>query len=91
MLEKGIVIRSTAGRDRGRLMLVAKVVENGVLVCDGKERPLERLKLKNIRHVEETQFRLDTKDTASNRRLRKALREIEEKENEQPREVFQNV
>ena len=74
MLEKGWVIRSVAGRDKGKLMLVVDVIENGVLVSDGKERPLERPKLKKPRHIEATDYRIDTKEAVSNRRLRKILR-----------------
>jgi len=74
MLEKGWVIRSVAGRDKGKLMLVVDVIENGALVSDGKDRPLERPKLKNVRHVEVTEYKIDTNEAVSNRRLRKILR-----------------
>ena len=46
-LECGRVVVSLAGRDKGRLLAVTGVNEKGVLVCDGKERPVERPKLKN--------------------------------------------
>ena len=77
MLEKGWVIRSVAGRDKGKLMLVLDVIENGVLVSDGKERPLERPKFKNLRHIEATQYRIDTNEAVSNRRLRRLLRDLD--------------
>ena len=51
MIRTGSVVRSTAGRDREKLLLVVGVTEAGVLVCDGKERPLERPKRKNPRHL----------------------------------------
>ena len=72
MLKEGSIVRSTAGRDKGRLLVVTAVQTDAVLVCDGKERPLERAKRKNPRHIEDTGFVLGQK-AESNRALRKAL------------------
>ena len=47
--------------------------KNRVLICDGKERPVDRPKSKNIRHVEMTQALLSEAEIATNRALRKAL------------------
>ena len=73
MLEKGTVVRSSAGRDKGRLLAVMREEKNRVLICDGKERPVDRPKSKNIRHVEMTQALLSEAEIATNRALRKAL------------------
>ena len=73
MLEKGSVVKSLAGRDADRLLLVTDVTENGVLVCDGRERPVESPKLKNVRHVADTGIKLDINLAGSNRALKKAL------------------
>ena len=73
MLEKGAVVRSSAGRDKGKLLAVVKSEQKKVLVCDGKERPVERPKSKNIRHVEATQASLTQAELSTNRALRKAL------------------
>ena len=73
MLEKGTVVRSSAGRDKGRLLAVMREEKNRVLICDGKERPVDRPKSKNIRHVEITQASLSEAEIATNRALRKAL------------------
>jgi len=91
MLEKGSVIKSLAGRDAGRLMLVTDVTENGVLVCDGRERPVENPKLKNVRHVADTGLKLDIRLTGSNRVLKKALDALAEKAGRgaEPQEVSQ--
>ena len=72
MLEKGSVVRSLAGRDKDRLLAVVAAEDGAVYVCDGKERPLERPKRKNPRHIEDTGFTLGTA-AESNRALRKAL------------------
>ena len=76
MLERGRVVRSVAGRDTGYLLAVMQADENSVLVCDGKERPIDRPKSKNIRHVETTVFVLEEQDLVSNRALRRALRRL---------------
>ena len=74
--ETGQVVISTAGRDKGALLAVTDITEHGVLVCDGKERPLERPKRKNPRHLLPTAFHLDAQTMATNRRLKRALREM---------------
>ena len=73
MLERGRVVISLAGRDKGRLLAVMQEDKDRVLICDGKERPVDRPKSKNIRHVEMTQALLSEAEIATNRALRKAL------------------
>ncbi len=70
------VVCSKAGRDKEKLMAVVGETEQGMLLCDGKERPLERPKLKNKKHVTTTNYELEKKDLNSNKSLRKALYEI---------------
>ena len=72
-MEKGAVVKSLAGRDKGKLLAVMQSDENRVLVCDGKERPVDRPKSKNIRHVESVGYSLDESETATNRALKKAI------------------
>ena len=72
MLKEGSIVRSTAGRDKGRLLAVVALQDDAVLVCDGKERPLERPKRKNPRHIEDTGITL-AQTAESNRAMRKAL------------------
>ena len=73
MLERGNVVKSSAGRDKERLLAVMQVSENLVTVCDGKERPVDRPKSKNIRHVEFVGVSLTEAEMATNRALKKAL------------------
>lgn len=72
-LERGRVVISLAGKDKGRLMAVLSFTDREVLLTDGKFRPLERPKSKNIRHVALTERILDSGEMATNRRLRSAL------------------
>lgn len=74
--KKGQVVISAAGRDKGTRLAVAAITEHGVLVCDGKARPLERPKRKNPRHLLPTAQTLDAPAMATNRSLKRALREM---------------
>lgn len=76
MLERGRVVISLAGRDKGRLLAVMQEDKDRVLICDGKERPVDRPKSKNIRHVEITNASLSEADLSTNRALRNALRRL---------------
>ena len=73
MLERGTVVRSLAGRDKDKLLAVMQADENLVTVCDGKERPIDRPKSKNIRHVECVGASVTEAEMATNRALKKAL------------------
>ncbi|MCM1080106.1 MAG: KOW domain-containing RNA-binding protein [Ruminococcus sp.] len=74
----GQVVISQAGRDEGCLLAVAGFKEGKVLVCDGKERPLERAKAKNPRHLKATSTFIDESSMATNPKLRKTLRALRE-------------
>ena len=72
-LKIGSVVRSKAGRDKGKLMAVVAIGEKTVALCDGKERRLEKPKLKNPLHVAPSKTVLDAEAMATNRSLKKAL------------------
>ena len=77
-VEKGTLVLSLAGRDKGRLLaVVGSDDRNRILVCDGKERKIERPKSKNIRHLKMLEAKLDEDALRSNRALRKALAKAE--------------
>ncbi len=49
----GQLVRSRAGRDRGRYFLVTKAIDDQfVLICDGELRRLEKPKKKKIKHLD---------------------------------------
>lgn len=76
----GKIVCSTAGRDKGRFMVITGVNGNFPLVCDGKERPLERPKLKNPKHLQFTNLTLEPEQFKTNRMLRSSLRDIRNKD-----------
>ncbi len=72
----GRVVISNAGRDKTKAMVIVKETENYLLVCDGKERPVERPKRKNPKHLQLTNTYLVAHQLETNRALRKALKVI---------------
>ncbi len=77
MLKKGTVVKSAAGRDKDKLLAIVGIENDRVLVCDGKERPVDRPKSKNIRHVELTGASITDADMLTDRALRKALARLD--------------
>jgi ribosomal protein L14E/L6E/L27E len=71
--ERGTVVRSKAGRDKGMFMAVISLDPKGVVLADGKERPLECPKLKNLKHISLTNTCLNEEQLKTNRSLRHAL------------------
>ena len=67
------VVCSKAGRDKGKLMALVDETEQGLLLCDGKERPIEKPKLKNPKHVAFTNYEIERESLNSNKALRRAL------------------
>ena len=74
-LVKGQVVRSKAGRDKEKFLVVMGFSEKGVLLCDGKERPLERPKLKNEKHLSPTAMVLADQQLLTNRSIIHGLRD----------------
>lgn len=75
----GRVVRSTAGRDKDTFLAVVGMDGEACLLCDGKERPLNRPKRKNPKHLAATNWLLTEEQMNTNRALRKALRELAER------------
>lgn len=54
------VVISKSGRDQGRMFVVVKVVnERFVMIVDGDLRKIENPKMKNVRHLQMTNFKAD--------------------------------
>lgn len=74
--KRGTVVCSGAGRDKGKYMVVMSHMEGFVLLCDGKERPIERPKRKNTRHIFPTSVCLTEEVMKTNKSLRHALSDL---------------
>ena len=73
----GQVVLSKAGRDKDKPFVITGFDENYVLICDGKERKLEKAKKKNPKHLQFTSKFLDESSMETNRKLFKALKELD--------------
>ena len=71
--EKGTVVISKAGRDKGYFMVVLDEADGYVTVADGKERPLDRPKRKNPKHLQKTNRKLSL-EQLTDKKLRTVLR-----------------
>lgn len=73
MIREGMVVKSIAGKDRGRYSVVVSCREGCVMICDGRHRRLADPKRKNPRHLEPTdEFASDCMN--SDKAIRKLLR-----------------
>ncbi len=70
---KGQIVCSKAGRDKGYFLVVVEESDKFLYVADGKERPLERPKQKNPKHLMLTNTVLNEDSFKTNKSLRKAL------------------
>lgn len=77
-IKTGSVIISSAGHDKGRLMLVVGADGGRYLVADGKERRLDSPKKKNIRHIRGTSYSVEI-EGLTDKKLRQTLRALSEK------------
>ncbi len=73
---RGTVICSLSGRDSNSFMVVLGQENGFVLVCDGKQRPIERPKKKNIKHISVTLTVLSDEQMFTNRSIRHALNDF---------------
>ena len=75
-IAKGSVVIAKAGRDKGKAFAVTEVLDaRTVLIADGRSRPLERPKRKNVIHLQATGTTADCVTT--NRRLRIFLKSFQ--------------
>lgn len=74
--QKGQIVVSRCGRDKGYMLAVVGNENGYVLVCDGKERPLEKAKRKNPRHLTKISTVISEELMATNPKLRKTLRAL---------------
>lgn len=69
----GRIVFSKAGRDKNRLMVVVSADDKFLYLCDGKERPLEKPKRKNVKHAAFTNTFLDENSYKTDKALRRKL------------------
>ena len=72
-MKPGSLVRSKAGHDKGELLCVVGLEEKTVWICDGRQRPLNRPKKKNPKHLSLLPLTVDEEVMQNDRRLRKTL------------------
>ena len=78
----GQIVYSKAGRDKGNALCVISSNDSKIFVVDGKERPLERPKPKNPKHLIVTGYCLNIEEYRSNKALRASLKRYNAKKDE---------
>lgn len=77
-IQRGQVVRSIAGHDKGGFLTVLEITPPMALVCDGKRRSLEKPKWKKLFHLAPTATILPEEALKTNRQIRAALRPFRE-------------
>ncbi len=73
-LQKGLVVRADAGRDKDKFFVVTDCGEDHCFIADGKSRKLGSPKRKNIKHISPTDSMIDLNDI-TDKKLRVLLRQ----------------
>ena len=71
---KGLLVKSKAGHDKGQIFVIADLDESYIYLTDGKNRPLDKLKKKKIKHVQLINLQHDL-EKADDAQIRKIIRE----------------
>lgn len=68
-MDRGTVVIATAGKEKGGAYVVVRKIDSRyVLISDGRHRPIEKPKKKNIAHLQRTNTVID--EISTNRQLR---------------------
>lgn len=71
-MQRGTVVIAAAGKEKGGYYVVTEVIDDRyVRIADGRRRPIEKPKKKNLAHLRRTNTVID--EISTNRQLRKAL------------------
>ena len=71
--ERGRIVRSSAGRDKGLYLAVVADAGNRILVADGRRRPLSAPKAKNPAHLAPTRRVIGEEQLGSDKLLSAAI------------------
>ena len=73
-MEKGRIVKSTAGKDKAQFYIVVDFKDNRAYVSDGKNRKLSNPKSKNPRHLAVTSTIVDLPE--NDKQLRNLLKKF---------------
>ena len=66
-------MQALAGRDKERYFVITAIEGKYALICDGKERPVDRQKKKKLIHLKETECCVSLQEVRTNKEFRKVL------------------
>jgi len=72
MIEKGTVVKATAGKECERLFVVIEADEKFAYIADGRKRKLSNPKKKNLKHLRFTNDIIEMNDI-TDKKLRNVL------------------
>lgn len=72
-ITKGNIVKSISGRDAGRFYLVVKAEDGYAWIADGKVRPLQKPKRKNLKHLQKTKQAVVVEDYPTDKALKRLL------------------
>ena len=73
LIEKGNIVKSISGHDKGGFFICLDVKEKFALIVDGKSRKLEKPKKKNLKHLACTSDYVNVLELATNKKIRLVL------------------
>lgn len=73
-MERGQVVKSLAGHDKGLFLAVLEVQGRFLILCDGRRRTLEKPKKKKLIHTAATKLVLTEEQLGADKRIREALK-----------------
>lgn len=82
-VKPGMIVRSMAGRDRGKFMVITAVEGDFAYIADGKERKLSKPKKKRLKHLGTTNTVMET-DSLTDKGLRRFIAEFSGNSSETP-------
>lgn len=69
----GMVVKSKAGHDKNNFYVIMKIEDGFAFVADGKNKTIDCLKRKNLKHLSKTNLVLDVNTLDSNKKIRRIL------------------
>lgn len=80
VIQTGDVVKSVAGHDADKLFVVTGTEKGFVLLCNGKDRKVQKPKRKKIKHIIKTEVRFtwisESPERVNNTSIRKALSKV---------------
>lgn len=72
-IQKGSLVYSKAGKDKGKLFLVLKTEGELAYIADGETRLVQKPKMKKFKHLQKTNTIVEIKTELENFEVRKIL------------------